>query len=172
MRQLGNDLIQDGFDCSINKCRDAARAIIFNEKKEILLIYSSHYDDVSFPGGGVEDGESLIETLLRESLEEVGAVIDSYKEYYKIVEKRLYIPSKINYNIFTSYYYICTYSELKEPRLLDYEIKLGYESKWLSIDEAINLNNNTIKKLKKNNSYCGVVQREIMILEELKKDNL
>ncbi len=168
MKHLGEEIIQNGFNEKINKTRDAARAIIFNDKKEVLCIYSSHYDDVSFPGGGVEEGETLISTLHRESLEEVGAVIDTYEEFYKITEKRMLFNEE-DFNIFNSYYYICTYKELKEPMLLDYEIELGYESRWISLDDAIELNTKTLLKLERKYHYCGVVERELRILKKLKE---
>ncbi len=169
MKQLGEDILQEGFDSNNIRNRDASRAIIFNDKREVLVIYSSFYDDISFPGGGVEDGESLITTLYRESLEEVGAVIDSHKEYYKIIEKRKDGSSRDDYNVFTSYYYICTYKELIQSSLLDYEIELGYEARWVSLEDAIKLNTNTMNKLKSNNKYFGVVERELRILRELNK---
>ena len=43
---------------------------IINSNNEILLGYSYH--DYQFPGGHVEDGESLIEAMNRELLEETG----------------------------------------------------------------------------------------------------
>lgn len=168
MRYLGEDIIQDGFNSAKNIERVSARAIIINEKKEVLLIHSAFYDDVTFPGGGVDDGEELIDALKRECIEEVGAVIDSYKEYCMITEKRA--DSNMEANIFTSCYYLCTYSHMVENSLLDYEKELGYSTVWMSIDKAISLNEKTLKKLQEKNKYCGVVQRELRVLFELKKE--
>lgn len=170
MRHLGEEIIQDGYCETSFKCRDAARGIILNDKKEILFIYSSHYNDVSMPGGGVDSGEDLITALKRECLEEVGAIISSYKEFYKITEKRKLHKEK--HNVFTSYYYICEYEKLVETSLLDYEIKLGYENRWMTIDDAISLNENTLERLISNNSYTGVIVRELRILYQLKKELL
>ncbi len=167
MKHLGEFIIQDGFDNTNIIERVSSRAIIINEKKEVLLIHSSFYDDVTFPGGGVDPGEDLIVALKRECIEEVGAVIDSYKEFYMITEKRA--PSKMEANVFTSYYYLCTFSSLGENRLLDYEIALGYSTVWMNIDDAIKLNEKTLEKLHLKNKYGGVVEREIRILNELKK---
>lgn len=166
MRLLGDVITQDGFDDSKIIERLAARAIVVNENKEILMIHSSYYDDVTFPGGGVDPNETLIDALHRECLEEVGGVLSSYKDFYKITEQR--VQGKLPANVYTSYYYICTCSEYKETSLLDYEIELGYSSVWISVDDAIDLNNKTLKKLIDNNSYTGVVVRELRILNELK----
>lgn len=168
LKHLGEEIIQKGFDQTKFIERISARAIIFNEKKEVLFVYSKFYDDVSFPGGGVDPGESMEQALKRECLEEVGAIIDSYEEYYKITEKRA--PSNTKQNIFTSYYFICTSSEYTKNSLLPYEIELGYETVWMNIEDAINLNTNTLKKLIKNKKYTGVVERELRILNQLKQD--
>lgn len=167
LKHLGDFIIQEGFDDSNVIERVSSRAIIINEKKEVLLIHSSFYDDATFPGGGVDEGENLIVALKRECLEEVGCVIDSYKDFCMITEKRA--PSKTVANVFTSYYYICTYNEMVEPSLLDYEIKLGYSSVWYKIDDAIKLNEKTLGKLIRNNKYTGVVERELRVLHHLKE---
>lgn len=46
------------------------KLLIVNSKQELLLGYSHH--DYQFPGGHVEDGETLVETINRELLEETG----------------------------------------------------------------------------------------------------
>ena len=46
------------------------KVLLVNSKQEILLGYSHH--DYQFPGGHVEEGESLWETVLREVQEETG----------------------------------------------------------------------------------------------------
>lgn len=52
--------------------RRAARGIVIRDKS-ILLLFTERYNDFSFPGGGVADGENLIEGLYRELEEETGA---------------------------------------------------------------------------------------------------
>lgn len=52
--------------------RRAARGIVLREKS-ILLLFTERYNDFSFPGGGVADGENLIDGLCRELEEETGA---------------------------------------------------------------------------------------------------
>ena len=59
-----------------------AKAALFNEKNEILLLTRSATDktrpgEYDFPGGGVDHGESVTEAMLRETLEEIGITLDA-----------------------------------------------------------------------------------------------
>jgi 8-oxo-dGTP pyrophosphatase MutT (NUDIX family) len=50
------------------------KILMVNSKNEVLLGYSHH--NYQFPGGHVEEGETLIETVNREITEETGIKID------------------------------------------------------------------------------------------------
>lgn len=52
------------------------KVLIINSNNEILLGYS--HNNYQFPGGHVEDGESLIQTVSRELMEEAGIKLDDY----------------------------------------------------------------------------------------------
>lgn len=64
------------------------KVLIINSNEEILLAYSNNI--YQFPGGHVEDGETLIDAVNREILEETGIKLNIYIEpfacayrYYK-----------------------------------------------------------------------------------------
>lgn len=108
-------------------------AVIFNEKKEVLLGKRSLTEDVlpgywGLPGGKVENKESiqdiLEEDLKREVFEEIGAKIDNIK----YLESHLSDGEKIN---------ICFTAKIKEgiPKPLD-ETE---EIKWTKIEELTNI---------------------------------
>ena len=48
------------------------RAMVLNDKQEILLVRHTYIDGWYFPGGGVEKGETLESAVARELTEEVG----------------------------------------------------------------------------------------------------
>lgn len=53
--------------------RIAVRGIIFKDGK--LLMTESDDGELKFPGGGMEEGEDDIQTLIRETLEETGFTV-------------------------------------------------------------------------------------------------
>lgn len=79
-----HNYIEDG---SVFK-RTAARGII--QKNGRYLLIHSKYGDHKFPGGGMNDGETLEQTLVREVQEETSYVvaISSISEGFVVSEKR------------------------------------------------------------------------------------
>ena len=60
--------------------RHTIRGIIIRDRK-VLLVTGHNADFYWTPGGGVEEGETIEETLRREILEELGVTITSLKAY-------------------------------------------------------------------------------------------
>ncbi|WP_099189304.1 NUDIX domain-containing protein [Tepidibacter mesophilus] len=149
--------------------RKAARAIILNENK-ILLMYTKRYDDYSFPGGGVESNEDLTEGLKRELTEETGAKnIEIIKEFGIFDEYRPTHYEGYDLMHMTSYFYVCKIAkELGEPNLEDYEISNGMTTIWIDIEEAINHNT---KLIQTKDSKMGLsVERETFMLNLIKNE--
>ena len=53
----------------------AAGALVKNTQGQVLLIKSPRYEDWEFPGGQVEEGETITNALEREVFEETGIVV-------------------------------------------------------------------------------------------------
>ena len=68
--------------------RPSVRAIIIRGNK-LALVYSEKYDYYLFAGGGIDQGETHEEALVREIHEEIGLEVirESIKEYGLIVRK-------------------------------------------------------------------------------------
>ena len=145
--------------------RKAARGIILNDSN-ILLMYTERYHDYSLPGGGVDDGEALVEGLIRELEEETGArnirniepmgVYEEYRPWYKPEHDAMHM---------LSYCYFCTIdAELGEPRFEDYEMANGMKVVWMNIHEAIAHN----KEIIANSDKKGLsIERETWLLEKI-----
>jgi 8-oxo-dGTP pyrophosphatase MutT (NUDIX family) len=121
--------------------RKAIRGIIFQENS-LLMIYSPHNGDYKFPGGGVDDGESYQETLVREIREESGAqVARILGEFGAVIEYSR--PHEPEYDLFkmTSRYYFCEIEDgFQEQRLDHYEKELGFRPMWVTVEEATRTN--------------------------------
>lgn len=52
--------------------RKAARAIVL-DGEDILMLYTERYHDYTLPGGGVDEGEDILQGMVRELEEETGA---------------------------------------------------------------------------------------------------
>jgi 8-oxo-dGTP diphosphatase len=115
--------------------RHAARAIVFKAGK-VALLHARRDRYYKLPGGGVEDGEDILETLEREILEEVGAQIEVTDEVGIIIEKRAK-----NGLLQTSHCYIGEkVGKLRKPKFTKSELAEGFEIVWANnIDDAIAL---------------------------------
>lgn len=166
MEQLGKLIVSNNLhNQSRQKYRLAARGIILKEDK-ILMIYSKFYNDYTFPGGGVENGEDEILALKRECIEEAGVEIKNVKPFCKIYEKREL--DEETFLLHESHFYLCDIKGFTERHLEDYEVALGYETVWVSIDEAIKRDEDKMHLLT-DHDYKGVLERELLVLNKLKK---
>lgn len=146
------------------RLREAVRAIVLKGQK-MALLYVSNENYHKLPGGGIEKGENLEEALDREILEEVGVTIEKIKELGRIEECREQHKLKQ-----ISYCYTAKVKEDKgELSLTDEEKEEGFELKWVTIDEALNLMKKDIPK-----DYLGtyVKARDISILEYAKENDI
>ena len=143
-----------------NKLFRKARAIILKENKllAIKVVYKDGTrDHYLFPGGGVDDGETIKEAAKREAYEEYGVRVTPIKQlgkqYYSVQMK---YNSEIFYSKRVEYHYICKLDEI------DYNSDFGisgeferedriYEKVELSLKDIQKLNHNDLNDMSKNN---------------------
>ena len=113
------------------KVREACRGIVIKNDK-ILLTYEVNTDQWFIPGGGLECGESIEECCIRELSEETGCVVEANQQYLTIKE---YYEEWF----FISHYYICDYIGETERTLTEREAEVGLESRWVSLQEAMDI---------------------------------
>lgn len=130
------------------KKETACGCVIFDKKtrNKVLLILQKSGNFWGFPKGHVEDGESEIETALREVKEEIGITVKILDEKYRYETNYIIESRQIDK---TSIFY------LAEPiddtvELVNQEAEV-LDSKWFSVDEAYDMIpfDDTISVLKK-----------------------
>ena len=111
--------------------RLTARSILRNEDGHIALIYSSKFHVYSFPGGKIEEGESIEDALKREILEETGCSCRITRELGYIYENR----GTLDYVQKSFYYVTDLVGEQTKADLTETEIENGTTFDWYSKDE-------------------------------------
>ena len=90
----------------------AAGAIILNDKNEILLQKRSDDGCWGYPGGGMELGESLLDTLIRETYEETGLKVKNpiFFKVYSGESEHIVYPNQDEVYYINALYIVREYS--------------------------------------------------------------
>ena len=141
----------------IDEVTTRARAILINSNDEVLMCYSNGLQHYEFPGGHLEEGETLEDGLKREILEETGIIIDSadINPFYAIKYYcKNYHDSGKN-RLVEIYYYVVycdsVYDDSKK-QLDTNEIIQKYECKYINVNNLKNILIENKKTTKENNS--------------------
>lgn len=153
--------------------RPSVRGIIIKEGR-LAMMHSLKYNYYKLPGGGIEEGESLEDTLVREVREESGLIVkkDSIKEfgYVRRIEK-----GKIE-DIFVqeNYYFLCDVEEIgQEQELDDYEEEEHFTLEYVTPTQAIAVNETADHGDKvRAQTFNGMILRENRVLELVRKEVL
>lgn len=118
--------------------RYAVRALI--QRDGFWAMQRSNSGEYKIPGGGVENGESYQEALLREVREETGLFVvpDSIREIGEVLEIREDTFQKGTKYIAHSFYYFCEVTEeIAQTSMTENEMEKGYRLEWADIDHII-----------------------------------
>jgi len=112
----------------------ACGCIIFDENKNVLLIHQIAGDYWGFPKGHVEEGETELQTALREVKEEVGLDVEIIDPKYRYVLN--YLIKEENVDKTTILYLARPKQENAKVIIQEAEVA---ESKWITTEEALEL---------------------------------
>ena len=146
--------------------RPSVRGVIIKNGK-IAMMHSLKYDYYKLPCGGIDEGEELRDTLVREVKEESGLVVkkDTIKEfgYVRRIEKGMFEDIFMQEN----YYYICDVEDdVSSQELDDYEAEEGFTLEFVTPEYAINVNNIGDHKEKvEKQTFTGMLTRENRVLQ-------
>ena len=140
---MDKPLIMDAknYDPNLSELRRiAVRGIIF--KNDRLLMIRSDFGEVKFPGGGQEPGESDMDTLIRETVEETGyrVIPESIRPFGEVEEKRLSVHEPMIWHMVSRYYFCEVEDTQGECHYTENEKKHGFQQIWITLDEAIRTN--------------------------------
>ena len=149
--------------------RLAARAIV-QRNEQILLLFTERYNDFSFPGGGLDEGENVIAGLKRELEEETGAREVKVGQYFGYVEEyRPYQKPQYDVMHMTSHFYRCEIArQLESARMEMHEIANGMRPMWVNLVDAISHNEAVMHR-----QECSMgqsIQRETFMLKKVESD--
>lgn len=128
--------------CTHSFVRNSARAIIIQNGR-IAMVHSLKYDYYKFPGGGIEEGETSVEALIRETREETGLVIipETVREYGYVHRVQRSDSDLTERFVQNNYYYLCSAEETAVPQKLDsYEAEESYTLEYVDPAAAIEKN--------------------------------
>lgn len=152
--------------------RPSVRGIIRSGKK-LALIHSLKYDYYKFPGGGIDEGETHEETLIREVSEEAGLCVipESIQEYGRVIRKEkgkfddLFIQE--------NFYYFCEVQEQRASQKLDdYEAEEQFVLEWVTAKEAYEANMYHEHTGKDAITGKHMIEREANVLKLLMEEEL
>jgi 8-oxo-dGTP pyrophosphatase MutT (NUDIX family) len=144
------------------KERRASRAVVLDVQNQVALLFVSKHGYYKLPGGGIEEGEDVVEALKRECLEEIGCEIEIKQEIGMTIEYR----SKFQVRQESYCWLACVKGEKGEPHFEQDEIDDGFQVIWSSLDEAIRM----VEKSNTEEYQSGfIVPRELILLREAKK---
>ena len=143
--------------------RPSVRGIIIKGDK-IALVHSLKYDYYKFPGGGINEGELHLETLIREVHEESGLTVipESVKEYGMV--HRIQKGQNVDMFIQDNFYYLCEVEdEIKSQDLDEYEADESFTLEFIKPQPAIAAN----RKENHGPKSKAMIEREALVLEML-----
>lgn len=144
--------------------RNAARAVVFDNNGDIALLHVTKMHHHKLPGGGIEEGEEIIEALKREAIEEIGCAVHNIRELGIIDEFRNQLSLHQ-----TSYCFIANVEGEKGiSRFDEGELASGFEPVWVSLDNAIQI----LEQETNIDDYEGkfIRIRDLLFLKEAKKE--
>ena len=130
--------------------RTAVRGVIHYQNK--ILMVQTNCGDYKFPGGGMEEGETEKETLLREITEETGYTdVHIGLKIGETFEQNIDTEDPESYFQMKSCYYECwLMSDKRAPGVQDdYEEKLGFHGTFVTVEEAYQSNLSLLKREQK-----------------------
>ena len=144
---------------SNKKPRKTARAIVVNDEGMYALVYAKKFNLYGLPGGGFELGETPVEALKREVMEETGCECNRIEQLGIVSENRAHA----NYTVLSYYFVVHTHTTDGVPNYTKGEMNLGTSLKWCTFEEM----NRLVRNIKHETNQKRFLQaRDIVALDK------
>ena len=137
------------------------RGIVIKDSR-MLVSHELNTDHYSTPGGSIEDGETLEECCVREVCEETGIVVKPTCHFLTI---NTYYENCKN----ITNYFLCDIIGESEQNLTPEEINLGLVSKWIELNQMLEVYSKYDNFAVTNEKKCRSYYREYIMLMEYSK---
>ena len=138
----------------------SARAVLFDETGNIALMHVKKKYAYTFPGGGIEEKETITEGLLREILEETGCNCEILCKIGIISENR----AQHDFTQISHYYLAYVVGNKGKANLTKSELENANEVIWLSPKECISTITNQVPI---NYQFSFIKERDLAIFNYL-----
>lgn len=143
----------------------SARVIILDKDKNILVLHSRGLNYHGVPGGGIKEGEDVVEAAKREVMEEAGCKIKNIRELGIIEEYRNQEEPRHQY----TYYFLADLDgEMGQPHFEEDELIEDLEIVPMRIDKFLEILKEEFKAPRIYKGYFYIA-RHIAAMEEAKK---
>lgn len=146
--------------------RFCVRIILTNDKSEICVVKSEKYDYLQLPGGGIEENESIIEALRRETEEETGWLIENIETLGYTIEHRNDKQNPRPWGESISFVFRARPSKQVGTKLMPDEIEEGFSPIWISTEAFITKQEHDIGNIR---NYSGSFSnmRDLLIVKHI-----
>lgn len=150
--------------------REAARIVLVDEDGMVPLVYASNNYVYQIAGGWIDEGESVLEALHREALEETGCEVEVLWEIWSVIDERPASVCKFWKNLIQTSH--CYYGKITKKWTINFtheEKVQWYELVWVHVDDVLEKMRNTKARIPKAEIEA---KRDMYIFEEYLKINL
>ncbi len=153
-----------------NKIRFCVRVLIFNDENELRVLESEKFGYVEIPGGGIEEGECILEALRREAREETGLLIKDIEPVGYLLEKRESVKNAYDWDKSISFVFKAKPEKEVGTEYTEEEKAEGFKPIWIKPDDFMARQKEEDLEVK---SYGGhfSVRRDLMIAQYLSKNS-
>ena len=130
--QIFNDENATDGEIQTFRHRLSTRAVVVDDQNNVAMLYSKKLDYYELPGGGIDEGETAEQSIIRECQEEIGCEVEIIREVGKTLEVRK--TDQLTNE--AACYLVRVIGDKGVPQLMSDEIEEGFVTVWVTPDQA------------------------------------